>query len=112
MDENFPRFQWSRFKDGDRGEQYVVRGSDLNQFKLDVEAVKGMDNTAPAQNIQQPSSFHPKVYKTPEVMSAQAACMHTWGNKREPVGRWPGPWQTCTKCQMARLFVDDSHLGF
>jgi len=39
-DNAYPRFQWSGFKSGDRGEQLVVRGEDLIQFAQDVDDVR------------------------------------------------------------------------
>lgn len=38
--QSFPTFQWSAFPHGKDGEQVVVRGNDLEQFVLNIEAVK------------------------------------------------------------------------
>ena len=38
--QSFPTFQFSFFPKGKDGEQLVIRGNNLSQFVLDVEAIK------------------------------------------------------------------------
>jgi formate dehydrogenase maturation protein FdhE len=40
MEENFPKFQWSIFPEGDKGVQIVVRGNDFQNFLLDIASAK------------------------------------------------------------------------
>lgn len=56
MEEQFPRFQYSYFPHGKDGEQLVIRGSDFNQFVLDVESIKTQfTTTQPTSQIVTPA---------------------------------------------------------
>lgn len=38
----YPKFQWSKFNQGDKGEQYVVREHDFEKFVAAIEKVKSL----------------------------------------------------------------------
>lgn len=54
-DKGYPVYQWSKFVNGERGEQVVVRADNIDDFKLRVEQMKNMLNKSePREYTREP----------------------------------------------------------
>jgi len=55
-DSSFPTYQWSKFINGGRDEQFVVRSNSIEDFKLQISNIRAMIPATPQTPVVTPQA--------------------------------------------------------